>query len=192
MLPLRNEDRRALLSLARWAIVEAVCHARVPEIPKPTDALAHPCGAFVTLHHHGRLRGCIGQAEAVDSLARTVACCAVSAALHDPRFRPLHAEELADLEIEISILSPLQVIRPEEIRVGVHGLVVTREKMRGVLLPQVAIEQSWGPHRLLEETCVKAGLGREAWKDPATRIEAFTADVFAETELGPKKQAQAS
>ena len=192
MSSLPNAERRALLALARRAIVEAVVNNRLLEIPSPAGALARPSGAFVTLHHHGRLRGCIGQIEPVDSLAATVARCAVSAALEDPRFHPVTPEELGELEIEVSILSPLQPIRPEQIEVGTHGLIVTRGRMRGLLLPQVATQYCWTRERFLEETCVKAGLERDDWKDPAARIDAFTAEVFSEAELRSEQEAQAS
>jgi hypothetical protein len=112
-----------------------------------------------------------------------VAHCAKAAALEDPRFKPVRAEEVAEIEIELSILSPLQDTTLEKIEAGKHGLVVSRGWQRGVLLPQVATEFKWQAARFLEETCVKAGLEREAWQDPHTRIQAFTAEVFSESAL---------
>jgi AmmeMemoRadiSam system protein A len=192
MSPLLNAERRILLALARRAIIEAVVNNRLLEVPPPVGALARPSGAFVSLHRHGRLRGCIGQIEPADSLAVTVARCAVSAAVEDPRFYPVTPEELGELEIEISILSPLQLIQPEQIEVGKHGLLVTRGRMRGLLLPQVATQYRWTRERFLEETCYKAGLERDDWKDPAARVEAFTAEVFSEADLRSEQRAQAS
>lgn len=191
MSPLPSDERRALLELARQAIVEAVHHGRRPEVSLSTPLLAQPAGAFVSLHRQGRLRGCIGQVEPVEPLVGTVVRCAVAAALEDPRFEPVHAEEIADLEIEISILSRPAPIQPGAIEVGKHGLLVTRARMRGLLLPQVATQYQWSPGRFLEEACRKAGLERDAWRDPATRLEAFTAEVFSEAEFRTERRARA-
>ena len=145
------------------------------------DFLQQPAGAFVTLHRRGRLRGCVGQLPGRDSLAEVVAHCARSAALHDSRFDPVTTAELSDIEIEVSVLSALEDLTLEAIEAGKHGLVVSQGTQRGVLLPQVASQFNWPAQRFLEETCVKAGLEREAWKDPATRVQAFTAEVFSES-----------
>ncbi len=192
MSPLSKDDRRALLELARRAVVEAVRYGRLPLLPGFSGALAQASGAFVTIHHHHRLRGCVGQVAAAHSLGETVAQCALSAALHDPRFRPVSAEEIEGLEIEISVLSDLEPVAPQDVVVGRHGLLVSREGWRGLLLPQVAIEHGWTRERFLEETCLKAGLEPEAWRDPATRIEAFTAEVFSEADLRVSRPAPAN
>lgn len=183
MSPLSEDDRRALLRLARQAIVAAVANHRVPDESSASPALARPAGAFVTLHHHGRLRGCIGHVEANEPLAGTVVRCAVSAALQDPRFDPLRPGEIPGLEIEISILTPPEIVRPEEIEIGRHGLFISRGWQRGLLLPQVAVEHQFSREHFLEETCRKAGLALDAWKDPATEIRAFTCEVFSERNL---------
>jgi AmmeMemoRadiSam system protein A len=109
-----------------------------------------------------------------------VARSAISAALHDPRFPPVQAAEVQGLEIEISVLSPPEPISPESIVIGRHGLIVVQGARRGLLLPQVAIERGWSGERFLEETCSKAGLPRGAWREPATRILAFEAEIFSE------------
>lgn len=190
MFPLCSDDRRALLQLARRAIAEAVCRSRVLDFPAPAGALAVPCGAFVTLHRRGRLCGCIGQVTPVESLAATVVRCAIGAATKDPRFRPVGPEEIAEVEIELSILSALELIDPEAVEVGRHGLMVVRHQQRGVLLPQVAVEHGWSRERFLEETCAKAGLAPDVWKDPETQVMAFTADAFSEAEFrAPQRQA---
>ncbi len=192
MSPLCREERRALLDLARRAIVEAVCHGRVLEIPAPTGALAKPSGAFVTLHRRDRLCGCIGQVGASsDSLAATVVRCAIAAAREDPRFWPVRPEDVPELEIEISVLSPLEPVQPEAVEVGRHGLVAARHERRGVLLPQVAVEHRWTRERFLEETCMKAGLEPDAWKDPDTLLLAFTAEVFSEADFQTQRQVRA-
>jgi AmmeMemoRadiSam system protein A len=183
MSPLLNDERRALLGIARRAVIEAVEHARLLEVAPPAGALADPSGVFVTLRRRARLRGCIGQVEAVEPIAQAVARCAMAAALDDPRFDPVRPDELIELEIEISAISRLERISLEAIEVGRHGLMVTRGYQRGLLLPQVATEFRWTRERFLEETCVKAGMERHAWKEPAARIEAFTAEVFSEIDL---------
>ena len=140
-------------------------------------------GAFVTLHRRGRLRGCLGQVLSADSLVHTVAYCAGAAALEDPRFDRVRPHELSEIEIELSVLSPFESIAPEQIEAGKHGLMVSRGRQRGVLLPQVATQFRWNGLRLLEETCVKAGLERDAWKNSELRIQAFTAEIFSESDL---------
>jgi hypothetical protein len=184
MSPLCEEDRRALLGLARRAIVEAVVHDRTLEESPASQSLARLAGAFVTLRHGGQLRGCIGHIEATESLADTVARCAVSAALHDPRFNPVSPDEIPGLQIEISVLTPPEITRPEDVQVGRHGLLISRRWQRGLLLPQVAVEYGLGRERFLEETCRKAGLPLDAWKDPETEIRAFTCEVFSEEQPG--------
>ncbi len=126
-----------------------------------------------------------------ESLAATVARCAIGAACEDPRFRPLRPEEIAELEIEISVLSPVDAVKPEAIEVGRHGLVVGQGGRRGVLLPQIPVEHGWTRERFLEETCLKAGLEPNAWKDPATILLAFTAEVFSEADFRAERQARA-
>ena len=179
--PLPNSDRRALLELARRAIVAAVCSVRIPDFPKPTGSLAERSGAFVSLHWRGKLRGCIGQVEPAHSLAETVVKCAIGAALQDPRFSPVKAGEIEELEIEISILSTLQPAAPEDVEVGRHGAVVAQGGRRGLLLPQVATERHWTREQFLEETCLKAGLERSAWKDIETQLWIFTAENFSDS-----------
>jgi AmmeMemoRadiSam system protein A len=144
-------------------------------------------GAFVTLRQRGRLRGCIGQIGSGQLLLETVAHCAKAAALEDPRFDALRPEEVGGTEIEISVLSPLEEIAPDGIEAGKHGLIVGRGGQRGVLLPQVAIECGWAAGRLLEEACVKAGLARDAWQQPDTKIQSFTAEVFCESDFRPEQ-----
>lgn len=154
------------------------------------ESLQRPAGAFVTLRQHRRLRGCIGQFASGDPLIHVVAYCARAAALDDPRFAPVLPAELAEIEIELSVLSPPETISPDKIEIGKHGLVVSRGSQRGVLLPQVAVELRLTPARFLEETCGKAGLERAAWMDPATRIQGFTAEVFSESDFRAEPQAR--
>jgi AmmeMemoRadiSam system protein A len=112
---------------------------------------------------------------------------AVSSALEDPRFEATRPEELSDLEIEISILSVFEAIAPADVRPGIHGLMIQRGSNRGLLLPQVAAEYNWNAERFLEETCSKAGLPRDAWRNSETRIFAFTAEVFSDRDFVKNK-----
>ncbi len=191
MSPLLEDERRALLELARLAVVEAAQSGRLLKIPSKFEfgALLNPCGVFITLRRGRRLRGCIGQVIAVNSLAETVAYCARAAALEDPRFEAVRADEVSDLEIEVSVLSPIEPIAPEHITIGKHGLLISRGPRRGLLLPQVASERGWSAERFLNETCVKGGLDPGAWKEPGTKIEAFTAEIFSEAEFRAERRA---
>jgi AmmeMemoRadiSam system protein A len=191
MSPLVNDDRRTLLGIARRAVIEAVERGQLLQVAPLVGALADPSGVFVTLRRRARLRGCIGQVEAIEPIAQAVARCAMAAALDDPRFDPVLPPELAEIEIEISAISRLQKITLERIEIGRHGLMVTRGYQRGLLLPQVALEFRWTRERFLEETCVKGGMERQAWKDPTVRIEGFTAEVFSEIDLRVEPRARA-
>jgi AmmeMemoRadiSam system protein A len=112
-----------------------------------------------------------------------------AAAFHDPRFRPLGQEELADLDVEISVLTPMQRLdKVENIEVGKHGLYIEKGKNRGLLLPQVATDCRWDRTTFLEQTCSKAGLPPQAWKDPDTRIYTFTADIFSDHPAHPERK----
>jgi len=174
-----------LLALARQAIVCAVRRESPPQPPRIEGIFAERRGVFVTLHLQGELRGCIGVTESSEAVAATVVRCAASAALRDPRFPPLSAAHLADVHIEISILSSAERILPEQIVVGRHGLHVRRGAQRGLLLPQVAAEQGMSRDVFLEQTCRKAGLLADAWRDAETEIWGFTCEVFAEVDGQP-------
>jgi AmmeMemoRadiSam system protein A len=172
------EERALLLRLAHHAI-EAALEGRKVESTPPTSHLAEPRGVFTTLHLEGRLRGCVGYVAAVYPLYRAILETAVSAAFHDTRFSPVKAEEAPHLTIEISVLSPLFPVRPEQVEIGTHGLVISAEGRRGLLLPQVPVEHGWDRLTFLAQTCCKAGLPPDAWKRGAT-LEAFIAEVFGE------------
>jgi AmmeMemoRadiSam system protein A len=129
--------------------------------------------------------------EPVEPLADVVAQCAAAAAKEDPRFSPLQADELVELEIEISVLSPLETANPGQVDPGRHGLMISRGLRRGVLLPQVAIQYRWTRERFLEETCRKGGFEPDDWRQPETRIEVFTAEVFSESEVRASEDASA-
>ena len=176
---LSSDDWLALVEIARHAISGAVIEKRIADLPPYPSALSERRAAFVSLYRAGILRGCVGQVENPGPLADVVARAAINAALYDSRFPPVSAVEIATLDIEISVLTALEPIPPDAIVAGRHGLMVVRESRRGLLLPQVATERKWSGQRLLEETCVKAGLARDAWRDPATQVFGFTAEVFS-------------
>ena len=178
---LTDDDKQLLLGLARIAIERAVHGQSPPEIPRHSESLDLPCGAFVTLTEQGDLRGCIGYIEGVLPLIETVRDVAPRSALEDPRFAPVEPEDISDLEIEISALSPLKEISDlNEIVVGTHGIVMQQGYCKGLLLPQVATEYHWDRDTFLRQTAKKAGLPPDAWKNPQTKISIFSADVFHE------------
>jgi|SRR5580704_11198097 AmmeMemoRadiSam system protein A len=180
MSRLSSDDWLALVGIARRAISSVILEKRIPDFPDFPAALSERRGAFVTLYLAGALRGCVGQVENPGPLADVVARSAISAALYDSRFTPIRAEEVANIEIEISVLTAPERIAVEAIVAGRHGLMVVRGSFRGLLLPQVATERNWSGQRLLEETCVKSGLARDAWRDPATEVFGFTAERYSE------------
>ena len=173
-----QEERQILLQLAHRSI-EAALAGRKFDLTPPSAHLNEMRGAFTTLHLGGKLRGCIGYVIPVHSLYQTVAETARSAAFDDPRFPSVTDEEAAQLSIEISVLSPLRPIRPEEVVTGVHGLIVTKGGRRGLLLPQVPVEWHWDRETFLSQTCLKAGLPPDAWMQDVD-LQAFTAEVFGE------------
>jgi AmmeMemoRadiSam system protein A len=178
MQSLSEAERKAILELARQAVKEAVCQNRLfQKIPK-TEVFERRCGVFVTLYVTKRLRGCIGVIEAKEPLGETIARCAASAALEDPRFSRMQPEEISNLDVEVSLLSPLEPIQPEKVEIGKHGLLVEQGFHRGLLLPQVAVEHHLERERFLQETCHKAGLAPDAWKNSGTRIYGFTCEVL--------------
>lgn len=184
MSPLSSEDRRELLRRARQAIVEAVGRGRISELSPVLGDLARPAGAFVTLRRQERLMGCVGRIEPDEPLGEVVVRCAIASALHDSRFPPVGPEDIPRLNIEISVLSPLEKVAPDSIEIGRHGIVVERGGIRGLLLPQVAVERNWTRERFLEEACLKAGFQADAWKDSRTHVFAFLAEVFGEDGAG--------
>jgi len=178
-----EDDKKLLLQIARSAIeckLEDINFAK-PEIK--STILDENAGVFVTLHKKSNLRGCIGTFFADKPLFLQVKRMAEAAAFDDSRFSPVRKKELSDIDIEISILSPLQQTdHIEEIEIGKHGIFITKGFNRGVLLPQVAVEHGWDRETFLCHTCMKAGLSPHAWKEGAT-IEIFSAHIFGEKDL---------
>ena len=182
---LSQQDKRELLNVARLSVEQAVRERRIYEpAASNSEALGQERGAFVTLTIHDELRGCIGYTSAIKPLFEAVRDTATYAALRDPRFAPVSADELPTLQYEVSVLSPLRrVLDPREIVVGQHGLIMKNGDNEGLLLPQVPVEQHWDRDTFLEQTCRKAGMDRNCWKNENTDIFEFTAVVFND----PKK-----
>ncbi|MCP4570436.1 MAG: AmmeMemoRadiSam system protein B [FCB group bacterium] len=177
---LSKEDKKLLLEIARKTVETFVKTGRAPSFEVP-DNLKESGAAFVTLEKNGRLRGCIGHTVAQLPLYKTVINCAVSAATKDPRFRPVTPNELDDLHIEISVLTPLVKIESlDEIKVGRDGLMIFKGRNRGLLLPQVATDYGWTRTEFLEHTCQKAGIDINAYKSKDAEIYKFQALIFAE------------
>jgi AmmeMemoRadiSam system protein A len=171
-------DRAALLAIARQAL-EARVHGQPAPRPPDGGVFDLPCGAFVSIHRQGRLRGCLGRLE-LQPLSETVVHLATVVADSDPRFDPVAVAELDDMDLEISVLTPEREISAiDQIELGRHGLIIEQGYRRGLLLPQVAVEHRWDRTTFLEHTCLKAGLPRDAWQHGA-RILVFEAEVFGD------------
>ncbi|MCD6289452.1 MAG: AmmeMemoRadiSam system protein B [Anaerolineae bacterium] len=177
---LTPKRRQTLLTLARRTLENYLEQGTLLAYKTDDPVLNRRAGAFVTLKEHGRLRGCIGHIRADTPLYRVVQEMAIAAGTQDPRFRSLKREELNQTTIEISVLSPFhRVTDTNQIRVGVDGLMIVKGKQRGLLLPQVPVEQGWDRHAFLEGLCEKAFLPEDCWQKDAT-LYAFTAIVFGE------------
>ncbi|MBC7231905.1 MAG: AmmeMemoRadiSam system protein B [Chloroflexi bacterium] len=180
MLMLNEEEKTTLLRIARETLQQYLSKGTIPKYEVRAPALLQQSGAFVTLKRRGQLRGCIGHMTSNQELYRTVQEMAIAAATEDPRFPPVSANELAEIEIEISVLSPLYLVQDvNEIQVGRDGLYIIRGPYAGVLLPQVATEWGWDREEFLREVCLKAGLPPDAWQKGAM-LYRFEAQVFGE------------
>lgn len=179
---LSQAQRKRLLEIARSSIDTYLKTGGKLKVTETDPALQKEMGAFVTLHSHGNLRGCIGHIEGSGPLYLTVRDMAVEAAVGDPRFPAVKASELGDIEIEISALSPLErVDSADKIKLGIHGVIVKKGFRSGVFLPQVATDTGWSKEEFLSQLCAqKAGLSPDAWKDKSTELYVFTAEVFSE------------
>lgn len=182
-MELTSLDRSMLVDIVKKTIQYKLNNKMPPKITIESDTLKEKRGAFVTLKKRGHLRGCIGYVKAVKPLWETVQEMALAAAFHDPRFPSLKPDEMKDISIEISVLSPLKRISDiSEIEVGKNGLYIVRGYNSGLLLPQVAVECGWDRETFLSETCYKAGLPPQSWTDEDTEIYIFSADYFGDTE----------
>lgn len=178
---LNKKSQEVLLGIARKTLEEYVTRESIPRFDVKDKELLEKRGAFVTLKKRGELRGCIGYIQPLLPLYKAVVDMTVAAASKDMRFIPVHKGELRDIKIEISVLTPLRrITRLEEIEVGRHGIYIKKGDNSGLLLPQVATEYNWDREEFLRQTCIKAGLYRNAWKDKKTEIYTFTAQVISE------------
>lgn len=180
-----NEVQKKMLLRTARNTVEAVIDRAAIVSPQSDDPeLKAHCGCFVTLKNQDRLRGCIGQFTADKPLIELVVEMAKASATSDPRFfaDPVTADELEQLDIEISVLSPLQLTgNPLNLRLGTDGIYIKRAGTSGCFLPQVATESGWSREEFLSHCCAhKAGLSPDAWKEPETEVYLFTAEVFGE------------
>jgi len=174
---LTKEEKGQLLSLAKNTIVNYVSHGKTPDVEIKDPKLAANGATFVTIKRNNNLRGCIGNLQPVMPLYRSVIMNAVSASSRDPRFSPMTREELKDMEVEISILSPFEPLRDiKQIEIGKHGLFLVKGQNSGLLLPQVPTEFGWDTKTFLEQLSLKAGLSKDAWKD--AELFSFTAEII--------------
>ncbi len=180
LFELNEKEKSDLLKLARLALEKHVRERKTPEFKPESPNLETKCGAFVTLHKLGELRGCVGYIEAYKPLYQTIIEMAQSASTRDSRFDPVTPDELGDIDIELSVLSPLEKLTDfSKIIIGRHGLVVRQGYYSGLLLPQVAVEWKMDAQTFLEQTCHKAGLPSDAYKRGA-EVYYYSAQVFGE------------
>jgi len=185
------EEGKLLVRLARRTIENYLRTGKKPPVPKVGTKLRERCGIFVTLTKHGELRGCIGHPLPTLPLIEAVIDSAVSSAVNDPRFLPVTYDELPDIKIEVSVLTPPELIKVKDprdylkhVEVGKHGLIVECAGRAGLLLPQVPVEWGWDVEEFLSQTCMKAGLMPDRWLREDTRISRFSAQIFAEESPG--------
>ena len=183
-LKLTDEQKKQLLKTARYCIQQKLFDRTDEPIPDLKDAVfGEKYGIFVTLTTRGELRGCIGYVEGINPLREAVKEMALQAAFNDPRFYPLSGQEYASIEVEISILYPVEAVKNfSEIQVGRDGLIMERGYNRGLLLPQVATEYNWSREEFMNQTCRKAGMESFCWENGA-KVLKFEAEVFNEKEL---------
>jgi AmmeMemoRadiSam system protein A len=179
---MNDEQKKALLKVARDTVESVIRHQKITTTESDDPGLNAPCGCFVTLKNHDRLRGCIGQFISDKPLIELVVEMAKASATGDPRFfaDPITADELEKLDVEISVLSPLkQTNDPLSLRLGVDGIYIKKGRASGCFLPQVADETGWSKEQFLSYCCAhKASLAPDAWKDQETEVYLFSAEVF--------------
>lgn len=184
---LNKNEKQFLLQLARKSIYSYLKNEKRAIEDYYSKNLETPSGAFVTLHLKGALRGCIGYVKPHKPLQDAIVDLAISAAFSDPRFPALSEQEYPDVELEISVLTPLeQIFGLAEIDIGRDGLLIKNGFNEGLLLPQVATEYNWDAQTFMEQTCHKAGLASDAWQQDETDIFSFSAIIFDESQFTAK------
>ncbi|MCX7784732.1 MAG: AmmeMemoRadiSam system protein B [candidate division WOR-3 bacterium] len=183
IIQLTEQEKKELLRIARTTIENHIVGKKIPEFKPITEKLKEQYGVFVTLKKRGQLRGCIGYVQGIKPLYQAVSDMAIAASTEDPRFPRVTANELKDITIEITVMTPLRRIKNiNEIQVGKHGIVIKRGYNQGLLLPQVATEEGWDRETFLKHTCWKAGLPENAWQDRNTEIYVFSGTIIKESE----------
>jgi AmmeMemoRadiSam system protein A len=179
---LSADEKRFLLALSRQTLVAYLRDGSMPSYEATSAALLEPRATFVTLRRRadGELRGCRGQRSATQSLVESVIHMTVASATDDPRFEPVTRADIPGLHIEISALTPPTLMRPDQVVVGRHGLIVSSTRAAGLLLPQVPLEYGWNREQFLRAVCEKAGLPADAWHVAGVRLEGFEAEVWEE------------
>ena len=176
-------SQKLILDIARTSIKAKMDRSISVSFDIDDPVLLSYCGVFISLYKRGQLRGCIGTITSDQPLYKLVTEMAVAAATRDPRFPPVRADEIGDLEIELSVLTPLEpVVDITEIEIGRHGLYITQGQQSGLLLPQVAVTHHLDRLSFLAQTCLKADLPTDAWQSEQTQIYRFSAEVFGEQE----------
>lgn len=176
--------QKEALAIARKTLEKYLTAGKIPSFSPTNQSLRQLLGAFVTLREHGELRGCIGLFEPQKPLFQVIREMAIAAATQDFRFPPVTAEELKNINLEISVMTPKRKINDwQKIKLGIQGVVVEKNGCAGTFLPQVATETGWDLEEFLSQLCEqKAGLPPEAYKDPAANLFVFEAQIFAEKE----------
>ena len=181
--PLTDEDRKGLLDIARNAITEKVKNGRASDVNLEEPKFKAHGAVFVTIKRNGMLRGCIGHISPITSLGKSVKQNAVAACSMDRRFPPMKEQELVDMELEISVLTPFQPLKDaKDLKVGKHGLYILKDRRAGLLLPQVATDNNWDSQTFLKQVCLKAGLPEDAWQDAT--LYTFEAEIISEEDHG--------
>lgn len=182
-----DRDGVSAVIFARSVIERYLADQAVPTDPPGSSPLSDQRGAFVTLETDGELRGCIGRPYPVQTGVEAIRESAIGAATDHPRFPPVTASELSGITVEVSVMGIPEQISTDSgsvdgiVRIGRHGLIVSHEDRSGLLLPQVPVAQDWTAPEFLSQTCRKAGMAGDCWRDGPVTVERFTANVFAET-----------
>jgi AmmeMemoRadiSam system protein A len=184
VLGLSAEEKQTLLRVARQTLHDYLSRGEIAESDSDRPALLKPCATFVTLWRRdsGELRGCRGECHARRSLLESVTYMAVAAGVDDSRFASVTIEEMPDLRIEINALTPMEPIKPKDVVIGRHGLLIVSEFAMGLLLPDVAVRYKWDREDFLKAVCRKAGLPGDAWKGEGVQLFGFESQAWAEEE----------
>ena len=182
---LSAQFRLKLLRVARQSLENFLENGNLIQFPTEIPELLEKRAVFVTLRNrdHGDLRGCLGQSKPRYPLIEAVAKTVISSAVDDTRFPSLTLDELPDLLIEINVLSPLAPSKPEDVKIGKHGLMINKGSKGAIFLPEVAISNGWDLHTFLEELCRKANLSEGSWHDCEAELYVFESEAWDENEF---------